>query len=166
MPVNVRSLAEIRDFRAHLLRFVEELEGALQTMLMELQRGTEWIEHDRPHYWTSQTRKAYDAVASTRTAFNTCQMRTVAGRKSSCIEEKVAWDRAKRRLAHCQEQIENVKRWLVKLNHEGDEFRGRLAGLRRLLDADIPQALARLERTVEILEKYAEMAPPPPGDGP
>ncbi len=160
MSAHVRDLEAIRRFRVSLLKFAEELEKSLQAMFLEVQHGLEWIEHDRPHYWTMQTRKAFDLVASTRTALNTCQMRTVAGRRPSCIEEKLAHDKAKRRLQHCQEQTEHLKRWVVKIHHDCDEFHGRLSRLRRLLETEIPKAVALLERTTAILEAYAEIAPP------
>jgi hypothetical protein len=159
MPANVRDIQAIREFRAALLKFADEAESALQSMQAETNRTFEWIEHDRPHYWTVQMRKAFDQVAATRMALNACQMRTVAGRRPSCIEEKQAYEKAKRRLQQCQEQAERIKHWNVTIHHDADEFRGRLAGLRRLLDVEIPQALARLEKTAEILESYAETGP-------
>lgn len=160
MAANVRDINVIRDFRVRLIRFAEELEGALQAMQTETQRSHDWIEHDRPHYWTVQLRVAFDLVAATRSALTTCQMRSVAGHRPSCIEEKQAYNKAKRRLQHCQEQIERVKRWSIKIRHDTDEFRGRMASLRRLLDQDIPQALAFLDRSAAILEQYAEIARP------
>jgi hypothetical protein len=166
MTANIRDIDVLRAFRVKLLRFAETLEGTLESMQTQTHRAFEWIEHDRPQYWTIEMRKAFDLVAATRTALNTCQMRTVAGHRSSCIEEKVAYDKAKRRLAHCQEQIDRVKRWSVKIHHEADEFRGRLVALRRLLDIEIPQALAFLEHSAEALEDYAEMTRPAPEDAP
>jgi hypothetical protein len=160
MSANVRDIDIIRDFRAKLIRFAEEVQAALRTMQMETHKAFEWIEQDRPHYWTIEMRKAFDLVASTRTALTTCQMRTVAGRRSSCIEEKVAYDKAKRRLQQTQEQMEKLKRWAVKIHHEADEFRGRMSALQRLLDVDIPQALAFLDNSATILEGYAEIARP------
>jgi hypothetical protein len=159
MSAHVRRISVIRDFRARLIRFAEEVEGALLSVQSEIQRASEWIEQDRPRYWTVQVQKAFDQVAAARTALNTCQMRTVAGRRPSCIEEKQALASARRRLQHCQEQIERVKRWSTKIRHESDEFRGRLAGLRRLLEFDIPRALLLLERTADVLEAYADIDP-------
>ena len=161
MSANVRNIEAIRDFRAALMKFAEEAESALQSMQMDTHRAFEWIEHDRPHYWTIQVRKAFDLVAATRSALNTCQMRTVAGHRSACIEEKQAYAQAKRRLQHCQEQVARVQRWGQKVRHDADEFRGRLAGLKKLLDVDIPKALALLEKTAMVLESYAEIGPPP-----
>jgi len=160
MTANVRDIQAIREFRVKLLHFAEELEGALQSMHLELQRAFEWIEEDRPRYWSNQARRAYDTVASTRTAYQNCRMRTVAGHRSACIEEKVAYEKAQRRLEYCQEQVAQVRRWSIKIRHDADEFRGRMASLRRLLDAEIPQALAQLANTITILENYAEIARP------
>lgn len=160
MPAHVRDLDALRDFRAALIRFSEEVVGALQSMQMELQRGFEWIEHDRPAYWTAQTRRAFDRLAAARTALTVCRTRTVAGNKPACIEEKIAVEQAQARLRLCQEKVPEVKRWIVRLHHDADEFRGRMAGLRRLLDFELPQALAQLDRQIAALEAYAELPPP------
>lgn len=165
MSANVRDIDAIRDFRARLLHFAEELEAALQSLHLEVQRAFEWIDQERPYYWVNQSRRAYDQVASARTTYETCRMRTVAGHRSACIEEKVAYDRARRRLEHCQQQVEQVRKWAMKIHHDADEFRGRLASLRRLVDSDIPRAIASLDRTTTILEQYAEIQRPSASDG-
>jgi hypothetical protein len=160
----VRSIPAIRDMQSAVRLFRDESSAALDMMLMELQRAIEWIEHDRPAYWAMATRKAFEQVAATRTALNTCQMRTVAGRRPSCIEEKQAYEAAKRRLQHCHEQAERVKRWSVKIRHEIDEFRSRISALRRRLDGELPKTAQYLDRMAESLEAYSEMlhdsAPP------
>lgn len=160
MSANIRDIQVVREFRAALIEFMEEASSALESMSMELRRAVAWIEQDRPHYWVNQVRKGFDKVAETRVALNRCQMRTVAGQRSSCIEEKQAFAKAKARLQHCHDQVESVKRWAVKLRHDGNEFHGRLAGLQRLIESDLPRACALLEKTAEILEAYAEMPPP------
>lgn len=168
MSVNVRSIPAIREFRGAVQRFLEAAEAVLQALQMELQRSFDWIDHEQPHYWQAQLRRAFDLVAQTRVALTTCQMRTVAGRQPSCIEEKQAHEAAKRRLQRCQEQIEATKRWGLKLHNESDEFRGRLAALRRFLDHEMPQLLALLERSATILESYAEtisQSEEPPAEG-
>ena len=87
-------------------------------------------------------------------------MRTVAGQRSACIEEKQAFDRAKRRLQHCHDQLKFVKQWANKIRHDADEFRGRFGGLIAMLDGDLPKAVAALEKAILILESYAEIARP------
>jgi hypothetical protein len=162
----VRSIPAIREMREGVKAFRDEATAALDLMLMELQRAVEWIEHDRPAHWAMETRKAFERVAATRVALNTCLMRTVAGRRPSCIEEKQAHEAARRRLQHCQEQVERVRRWGVRIRHEVDEFRSRLSVLRRRLDGELPKTSAWLDRMAESLEAYAGMIhdAAPPGE--
>jgi len=160
MAANVRNIEAIREFRASLIVFMDDAVAAVDSMAREAQRALAWIEQDRPHYWEAQTRRAFDQVGATRTAYETCRMRTVAGRRSSCIEEKQAFEKAKRRLEFCHGQKERVQRWAVKTLRESDEFRTRLSRMRRLLESDVPKAIALLQETAEILESYAHIAPP------
>jgi len=160
MAANVRNIEAIREFRASLIVFMDDAVAAVDSMAREAQRALAWIEQDRPHYWEAQTRRAFDQVGATRTAYETCRMRTVAGRRSSCIEEKQAFEKAKRRLEFCHGQKERVQRWAVKTLRESDEFRTRLSRMRRLLESDVPKAIALLQETAEILESYADIAPP------
>lgn len=153
--VQVTSIEAVKDFAPTLAFMQEELKGVLSSLQIEMQRAIGWIEHDRPRYWQTQLKRAFDKVAETRTALTTCQMRTVAGRHPSCIEEKVAHANAKRRLEFCHDQIEVVKKWTVKIHHEADELRGRMAGVQRLAESDITKSLALMANIVESLERYA-----------
>ena len=91
---NIRSIPVIRDVKIALMKFMEEGRGAREVMLQEMLRAIDWVENDRPLYWEGQVRKAFDQVTASRTALNACQMRTVAGRHPSCIEEKQAHEKA------------------------------------------------------------------------
>lgn len=160
MSANVRDIAAMREFRVSLLTFIDDASLAVQSMMMELQKSFEWIEHDRPQYWNIQVRRGFDSVDQTRSAMNSCLMRTVAGHRPSCIVEKQAYAQAKRRLQHCQDQLKYVKKVANRLRHDADEFRGRLATLQTMLENDLPKAAAMLEKAIEVLESYAEIARP------
>lgn len=157
MSANVREIQRIRDFRLNLKRFAEELESAIQLMQMSNMRSTEWIQHEVPRYWVNQSRRAQELVTSARIAFETCKLRTVAGRTPACIDEKVAWDRAKRREEFCREQQVVTRKWMQKIPHDIDEFRGRISSLQSLLELDIPQALVWLDQRASALEAYSDI---------
>jgi len=161
---HVLSIPAIRDFKVALLKFHQEASAALEIVQTETQRANAWIEYDRPSYWKDQVRRGFDGVAAARSALATCEMRKVAGHRPSCIEEKQALARAKRRLQHCQDQVRRTQQWATKIHQECDDFRARMSGLRRLLDADIPRMLARLEKMLTALEDYAETAAPDDAD--
>ena len=157
---DITSIPAIREFKVALLKFQDEGRSSLELLQIEMQRVLQWDEHDRPAYWTAQIRRAFDLVAQTRSALRTCEMRSVAGRRPSCIEEKQAFAAAKRRLQHCEEQVRRVKRWGVKLHQERDDFRGRISALSRVVEQQIPQMTALLDRISTALEDYAEMTAP------
>jgi hypothetical protein len=73
----------------------------------------------------------------------------------ACREEKMALDKAKRRLAVAQEKVEAVRRWSHVVEHQSIELTGSVAQLADWLQAELPKALAALERMSEALETYA-----------
>ncbi|MFO1092119.1 MAG: hypothetical protein U0992_02245 [Planctomycetaceae bacterium] len=160
MRANVLSIPALRDLKAGILKFQQEAQGGLEAAQMELHKLIAWIEQDRPAYWNSQVRRAFDQVAATRAALMSCQMRTVGGHRPACIEEKKAHQKAKLRLEHCHEQLKRVQQWAVKLQREVDEFRARVAAARHLVEHGLPQSLAMLDRSIDALEAYAEVPQP------
>ena len=152
---NVQSLDALRDVRLALILFQERATSALGGLRTKIDRTRAWLEQDRPLYWRDQERRAYDGVASARVAYNTCRLRTVGGRHSECIEEKVAMQRAKARLEFCQQKVDIVRRVNVETGQQADDYRGRSGPLQRLLDEDIPNVLAMLSRMIVAIEAYA-----------
>ena len=163
---NVQSLDALRDVRLALILFQERAVSALGSLRTKIDRTRGWLEQDRPLYWRDQERKAYDSVASTRVAFDLCRLRTVGGRHPECIEEKVAFQRAKARLEFCQHKVEVVRRVAVEVGQQSDDYRGRTGLLQRLLDEDIPNVLAMLSRMIGAIEAYAAVGVLPDGSAP
>lgn len=154
---NVQSLDALRDLRLSLITFGERVENALGELRSKIDRTIAWLQQDRPMYWREQERRAYDHVASARIAYETCRLRTVGGRHAECIEEKVAFQRAKQRLEFCQNKMEVVRRWTIEAGRQVDEYRGRSGPLQRLLEDELPNTLAKLSRMIEAIEVYASI---------
>jgi hypothetical protein len=154
---NVHSLDALRDVRLALMSFGERTGTALSELRSKIDRTLAWLEQDRPLYWREQEREAYDGVSSTRIAYETCRMRTVGGRHSECIEEKIAHQRAKIRLQFCQHKCEVVRRWTAEAGQQSDEYRGRSGPLHRCLEEEVPNLIAALGRMIESLEAYADI---------
>ena len=62
---------------------------------------------------------------------------------------------AKRRLSFCEDQVKVVKRWILAVRQELNEFEGQAAKMTSILDSDIPRAVTTLERMLRALDKYA-----------
>lgn len=151
---NVRTTASLSDVRNALIQFHERAGGALASIRQESLRTLRWLQDEQPQYWQSELRRGFDRVASARVSYETCRMRTVAGHRSACIEEKVALQRAQRRLEYVQQQIEVTRRWAQKAADEANEFFGRLGPLEHALEDDLPRMVASLERMLDAIEDY------------
>jgi hypothetical protein len=137
------------------------VQNALDSLDGELHRAADWVEHDRPSHWRSETHRAEDAVHDAKIELERCLTFSVTGgERPSCREQKAALAAAKARLAYCCEKSEAVKHWQRSFRHESFEYDGRVGQLRRILESDVPRARAVLARILRRLEEYQIERPP------
>lgn len=151
----IETVDALRDFRAALVIFLERATTAMGDVRQKIDRTVAWLELDRPGYWRDQERRAYDQVAANRVAYETCRMRTVAGRHSDCIEEKKAFERSKARLEYVHVKQKAVRKWMVEASKEANEFRARTSSFQRTIDHDVPLMIAQLGRMIDAIEAYS-----------
>lgn len=150
----VSSVEAVQRFHGAVRVFQDEADSALLALDQQVAKVLAWYDYDAPHYWKEQVRRSFDEVARARAAYDTCRMRTVAGHRSSCYEEKEALAAAKRRLEYVQEKVEVVGRWAVRLHQVVDEFRAQSGRFKQYLEGDVEKMAALLGRTVASLESY------------
>lgn len=156
---NVHSVDAIKDVRSALIKFHERATSAMGDLRQKIDRTVSWLELDRPNYWREQERRAYDLVASTRVALETCRLRTVGGRRSDCIEEKKAFEKAKLRMEYVREKQQAVRKWMVQAGQETNEYRSRTSTFLRSLEHEVPMMIAQLGRMIDAIEAYSESQP-------
>lgn len=155
MPeARVQDSAAMIDVRGALIQFAERADSALGSLRQEARRTLRWLQDEQPQYWQSELRKGYDRVSSCRISYETCRMRTVAGHRSACIEEKVALQKAQRRLEYVQQQIDVTRRVGLRSADQTNEFLGKLGPLERWLEYEIPQMVAVLDQMLLAIEAY------------
>lgn len=153
---------------AALRVFEEEAAKALTDLDMEVRRAEQWVGEEQRDFWRNQVRRGEDKVAEARITLERARMfTTLPGERRSCVDEKKALDRAKRRLELSHEKVEAVRRWTYLLDRELLEYRGFVAQLASWLQVDLPRAVAALRRMQQALERYVLMessveAPMPP----
>ncbi len=156
----VTSTEVLRSFKFALSEFDADSRDAITHLKLELRRVLAWIEQDRARYWPREVHRASDAVAIARNDLERCEMALREEDKRSCYEQKLALERAKRRLRLAEKKVRAVRRWRVEMQRQADNFEGRLAKLGNYLDADLPRAVAALERMITALDKYTDRAAP------
>ena len=156
---NVKSIEAIRNFRVALIKFADKVTDAVESMKDQVFHAVDWVEHDQPRHWHQQELTAYDRVSEARIQLEVSKMRKeTADFRPSLIEEEQALQAAKRRLEYCRQKVQLVKAAAIKVRHEADEFQGRLSQVDRLLETDLPNMIAMLERMISSLEAYAEVS--------
>ena len=105
---------------------------------------------------TGRTRfgSAIDEVHQAQQGIHRCLMFPVADERPSCYEERAALKKAQARSVYCQGKMERVRHWQSVMQHELFEYDGRISQLVRILEIDVPQATAVLEKIIRHLEAY------------
>ncbi len=158
--VDVSSIESLRSFRAELKRYLESLHGTLESLTMQANRANDWIEQDRSRHWPREAKRASDALVEARNALLRCKMAATEGQQKSCVDEKKAVEHWVKRLRHCESQIRSVRSWRQKMRQQTDEFSTRMSRLSTYAENDLPKAIASLDRMIQALEKYTEIATP------
>lgn len=151
----VGSLAAVRDFRAVMATFAHDTRDALNTFDLEARRSLQWLVETVPSEWRQEVRRAEDAVTEAKIELERARHERLPGGESrSCLEERKALEQARRRHEFAQDKLEAVRKWGAMAEREVREYTGRARQLETLLDADVPKALALLDRILQALEAY------------
>ena len=160
----ISSIDVLRAIKVAIQQFEFEANLALTTLEMEGRRPVEWIEHDRSRYWPREVRKASDALSEARIALNRCELAISPEDKRSCIDERKALEKAKKRLRLCEIKVEAVNRWRLQIKKEAEGLQVHISKLKRFLDIDLASAVAALERMASALESYVQKSEPRAAD--
>jgi len=165
----VKSIETLAFVKTALAAFVHETGQSLAEVEMQAQRVVDWICIEQAAYWKTEIRRAADGVNRAVIDLHNCRTyKKVGDNEPSCIEEKKALEKAKRRLAIAEEKAEAVRRWTPVVRQQFQETGVRMTRFREVLDVDVPKALARLERMLQSLDHYTHTVAPraTPGDAP
>jgi len=162
----VKSIDTLAFVKAALAAFGHETGQSLAEVEMQAQRAVDWICIDQAAYWKTEVRRAADGVNQAMKDLQHCRtFKKVGNNEPSCIEEKKALEKAKKRLARAEAKAEAVRRWTPVVRQQFQETGVRMTRFREVIDIDCPKAVARLERMLRSLDHYAHTAPPSDGAG-
>jgi len=157
----VTSIDAIADFKVVVHKFADELRDAVTTLQLESARAMDWIENDRATYWPHETKRAGERLNEARNNLERARTSSRPDDARPCYQEKKEVAMAERRMRYCEDQIAVVRAWRRKLQHEIEEFQGKMGRLHQIVDVDVDRAIAALVRILRALDRYAERAGPP-----
>lgn len=152
----VLDLKAIERFKAALAEFGDSIKTGLLEADSEIERAIVWVERDRLPHWRRQVQRRQEDLTVAKSALFRKEMQgsTKDGRPS-VVDEKVALEKAKRRLRSAEERQQACRRWRSKLEREYAMYKGHIQPLASSAERGIPESLALLTRMLEHLEAYA-----------
>ena len=157
----VTSIDALPLLAAALQRFRSEGAGAVDDVASEVRRALEWIHHDRKEYWTTELRRAEDALSQARVQLQQAiAVRSVGDRAPSCVDEKRAVERAKRRAETARRKLQAVHHWSIVLDRAADDFRRSHMQFATWIDIDVSRGVVALNNMSESLVTYISMKGP------
>lgn len=161
---DVKSLDTLAFVKAAFAAFAHETGQAVAEVELQGQRAVEWITVDRAAHWKAECRRAQDAVTKAMQDLEHCRtFKKVGDNQPSCVEEKKALEKARKRLEACERKAEAVRRWTPVVQQQFRETCVRLVRFREVIDVDCPKAMARLEKMLKSLDAYTSVAGPRTG---
>jgi hypothetical protein len=159
----VGSVAAIEAFQAALATYIDESKQALTMIDLEIRRAVDWVRVDRAEHWKHEIRRSGEAVNRAKDELHRCiSFKSMENYTPSCVDERKALQRAQERLRNAEMKAEAVRKWTRAMQHELNEYAGRIVQFNAALEGDIPKALATLGRILDTLDRYVHTTAPRP----
>jgi hypothetical protein len=162
--VRIYDSKALLETKAALVKFAEQVTGALASVDADISRLSQWLKQERPSYWKHEIRKREDKVLAAKTDIQR-KIISQAPEVPSLILERRVLQRAQASTEEARKRLEKVKQWSPRWERDALLYKTTTSALSEALYRDIPLALSRLEQMMIALEAYVRMAPPTGGDG-
>jgi hypothetical protein len=157
---NIRSPDVLKRFRYRFVEFDDAARIALDTVRSDVTSVEMWLKTEQLRYWNLQLRRRHDEMKQAWREYVNARYGDRRTGKPSCIDERKAWERAKRRREEAEQKIRLVKSWAATLDREAELLLPRCQRFEEILCRLSPKALARLDHMLDNLEKYLRPLPP------
>jgi len=157
----VSSVDTLKELRSNLCTFAHIASTALEEAGSDIQRTLMWLKQDRYRYWKVESRKRSEQFVRAKLELKRKQdiETSPMGGTYSFIDEKKALAIAQRNLEEAEQTLQNIQRWIPLLEREAYAFRGISQGLMDLVEVEVPNSCAMLDRMIDSLEAYLALSP-------
>ena len=150
----------IRDFRMHMVSFKEVCESALSGSAAELSRVRDWLRIDQLVHWKKQLIKREEVYQTARRMWLEAEGDTVGAMnkrgpaKPSSMEERILMDRARRHRDEAEEKLALVRRWMLKIEQDGEPLVNQCQSHDFALREECTKAITQLDRLFDQVHEY------------
>ena len=154
---NVTSVDAIKSFRASLVLYASKARPTLEEVTSGVVRTRVWLETEQRIYWEAEVRRRTRKLEDAQQALFSAKMSSM---REVSAAEQMAVTRAKNALEEAENKLKTVKRWNREYDGRTEPLARQLEKMHTLLAHDIPMAIAYLNKILETLDAYANIAPP------
>ncbi len=156
---NIGSPEILRAFRHRFVEFTEEARAAVAEATGDARAVSEWLRREQLPYWRQQLRRREEEAERARRAYNQARHGDKYQGKASSIDERKAYERAKRLQEEAEAKIRIVQQWLGTLEKTTLALLQPCTRLSTLLSTQSPKALLRLDQMLDSLDDYLRQSP-------
>lgn len=168
---NIRSPEVLRRFKHRYLEFDKRIHGALDLVLGDARSVGDWLLREQLPHWRQQLRRRHDHMKQMWREYYNARYGDRRMGKPSCVDERKAYERAKRMKAEAELKLEVIQGWMNALDREIEKLIAPVKRLEMIIDATTPKAVLRLDHMMDRLDDYLRPSsagsppPTPPASG-
>jgi hypothetical protein len=153
------NIEALREAKAALIDFADKVRAALTEANADVMRTTARLKGECLSHWQREVKKWTNKLAQAKAELFRAQIQSGEDRPSAIVEKK-AVDAAQRKIDEAQHKIERIRHWSRALERDILLFKGQCQQIDRAAEADIPRAVAMLERMTESIDSYLRVKAP------
>ena len=151
---NITSSDAIAAFRAALIVYLSKVRPLLEETSGEITRTRQWVEEDQRRYWDNQFRLRWRKLEEARAELFTA---TLSKLQEASSLHHMAVQRADRAVREAEAKRAMLRKWSRDLSDKTDPLVKQISQFETFLTAELPRAIAYLDRVIESIEAYADI---------
>jgi hypothetical protein len=142
------------DVRVALASFRDEVDSALVSVDMEMNRTLTWLQVDQLQFWNNQIRVWGEKLNEAKGDLHRKQITSFNREGHSFVEERLAIRKCKARIEEAEEKAKLCRKWARLVEEAITEYKAQSISLAAALDREIPDAMSLLQRMALSIEEY------------
>jgi hypothetical protein len=153
---NITSADAIAAFRAALIVFLGKVRPLIEETSGEIIRTHQWVEDDKRRDWDHQFKMRWRKLEEAKAElFNA----TLSKLQEASSLHTMAVQRADRAVREAEGKLAMLRKWSRDLSDKAEPLLKQASQFETFLTTEMPRAVAYLDRVIEIVEAYADVAP-------
>ena len=154
---HVTSFEAIEAFRADMIIFLSKARPTVEEVSNELQRMRVWLEGEQRDYWSKELRVLGRQLEDAQQELFAARLSML---QTTTALQEMTVQRLRRKIRESEEKLEITRKWSRSIEDRTSPLAKEVESLHTFLTTDLGRAVAYLDRVLQSLEAYANVAAP------